>query len=205
MLLPRHKSALQNSITTAIGAILKASPFRTNTFQNIAVLIITMLCLLANPWKAKAHSPDVSSTMLVQQKDGSWILQIKAALTAFEFEIKVRYGENAFDTPEKFRELVLEHVLENLSIDFNLDECAHFQDGFVKLGHETSVVFKVIDLPETFNTITVKNGSFQHIFRNQSALIVLKKGMAKEQFILNKKNKHTATLEVKEAKFALKP
>jgi len=30
------------------------------------------------------HSPDVSSTMLVEQKDGTWVLQIRSALTAFK-------------------------------------------------------------------------------------------------------------------------
>lgn len=59
--------------------------------------------------------------------------------------------------------------------------------GFVKLGHETNVVFKVIDLPENFNTITLINSTFQNIYRNQSALIILKKEVAKEQFILKKK------------------
>ncbi|MCF8244262.1 MAG: hypothetical protein K9J37_05610 [Saprospiraceae bacterium] len=48
----------------------------------------------------------------------------------------------------------------------------------MQLGHETSVVFELAGVPENFSEISVKNSSFKDISRNQSALIVLKKGFA---------------------------
>ena len=52
-----------------------------------------------------AHQPDISSTILAQQKDKSWILQIRSPLSSFEYEIKNKYGSNSFANPEEFKDL----------------------------------------------------------------------------------------------------
>ncbi|MFK7908375.1 MAG: hypothetical protein AB8B69_24810 [Chitinophagales bacterium] len=152
---------------------------------------------------AKAHQPDISSTMLVEQEDGTWILQVRASLTAFEYEVNTHYGKDSYPTPEKFQELVISHLKENLSIHFNESVAAVFQNPYVKLGHETNAVFEVSGVPETWNSVSVKNSSFKDINRNQSALIILKKGFAKEQFVLNKANDHQVKLKASESKFVL--
>jgi len=153
---------------------------------------------------AQAHAPDVSSTILVQQKDGTWVLQIRSALIAFEQEINNRYGLNAYDTPEEFMNLVIEHLQENLNLTFNEKEDVKLTKGLVKLGHETNVLFTVLNVPENFNTLSVKNSSFKNIHRSQSALIIFKEGFEKQQFVLNGRNNYTATLEVNKSNFELK-
>jgi len=150
---------------------------------------------------AQAHQPDISSTMLVEQKNGSWILQVRAALIAFEYEVHTHYGKDSYTTPEKFQELAINHLKQNIVIHFNQQDTAIFQNAYVKLGHETNAVFEVLGIPETFHSISVKNSSFKDIHSNQSALIILKKGFHKEQFILNEANKHTANLMAQDAKF----
>jgi len=151
---------------------------------------------------AYAHQPDLSSTMLVEQADNEWVLQVRSALTAFQYEVKYHFGDSAYATPEEFQNLVLELVKENILIKFN-DANIRLDSGMVRLGHETNVVFKVSGTPKDIETLFVKNGAFSHVSRNQSALILLKKGFQKEQFILNFKNEHTVKLRATTDKFVL--
>lgn len=150
---------------------------------------------------AQAHQPDVSSTVLAESGDNTWVLQVRAALTAFEYEIHYHYGEDSYKTPKAFQELTRNYVKENLSILFDGTNAAILKNGMVKLGHETNVVFEVEGIPENFSNIEFKNTSFRDITRNQSALIILKKGFDKNQFVLNNENEHTANLTVEDSKF----
>jgi len=149
-----------------------------------------------------AHQADVSSTMLIERSPGDWVVQIRSALTAFEHEVKVQYGDDAFATPAEFKGLVIGHVEQNLLLQIN-DQRIDLSNGFVKLGHETSVVFELTDVPKNITTIKVINTSFMDIPRNKSALMVYKKDVSKEQFILDSKNQHSVKLEFDNSKFTL--
>lgn len=159
------------------------------------------LCLIFSSWMVQGHQPDVSSTMLIEQPDGSWLLQVRASLTAFQYEVRNKYGEDSYDTPEKFQELVSQHLAEQLTVFFNQKDTAVLQNAYVKLGHETNVVFEVLGVPKIIKSLSVQNSSFQNIHRNQSALLVLKKGFPKEQYILNNSNQHTIELLVDGSQF----
>lgn len=165
--------------------------------------LLIILYLLGSALMAQAHQPDVSTTLLIDRGDNNWVLQIRAALTAFQYEIKAEHGDSAYATPAEFQALVLRHVKKNLNLQFNQQESIVLQDGFVKLGHETNVIFKVLGVPKTIHGATIQNSSFQNIHRNQSALVVLKEGFTKKQFVLNNKNHHTAQLIVEGAAFEL--
>lgn len=169
-------------------------------FQWISVLC---LCFCLSIVSIQAHQADISSTVLMEQEDGNWLLQIKSPLTAFEYEIKQHYGEEAFATAEEFQELVLNYLKKNISIQINEGATATLQNGFVKLGHESNVIFQVTGIPNTINSVAVKNSSFADIHRNQSALLVLKKGFSKNQFILNNANQHSVNLIVQDSNFVI--
>lgn len=159
------------------------------------------ICILFCVSCIMAHQTDVSSTMLVEQADGTWVLQIGATMTAFQYEVIAQHGENAYDSPEQFKTLVVNHLKDNLSIYFNDQDPVELGQGRVKLGHETNVIFEVLGVPEEVKSIKVKNSSFKDIQRNQSTLLVLKTGFPKEQFVLNEENKHTLKLLVIDSKF----
>lgn len=161
------------------------------------------VCLLLGYGTIIAHSVDISSTILSEQKDNQWVLQVRGALAGIEYEVKERFGENSFSTPEEFRALVLEYMQEHISIQFNGENKAVLKNGIVRLGHETNVVFQVIGLPETINSLLIKNSSFKDISRNQSALIIFKEGFAKKQFLLNSENEHTVALNAENHMFVL--
>ena len=157
------------------------------------------LLLILVTWNVQAHQPDLSSTMLVEQGNNTWVLQIRSALSAFDQTIQANYPK--YESAEEFQALVLQHIQDNLQITFNDQVDATLQNGAIKLGHETSVVFEVIGVPENIESVYVKNSSFKSINRNQSALILLKKGFKKKQFTLSKKNDYALHLKVANAEF----
>lgn len=141
-----------------------------------------------------AHQPDISTTMLSQRDDGKWMLQITSSLTAFQAEVKTRFSENTYASVEEFEGLVLQHVRENVLFCINQRDTLQLGNAFVKVGHETSVVFEVMGMPENIASVYAQNTSFKDIHSNQSALIILKKGLPKEHFVLNNDNAHCVNL-----------
>lgn len=153
-----------------------------------------------------AHQADVSTTLLSQQTNGQWILQIKASLSAFKQEVTTSYPEETYQSPEEFQDLVIRHVMENISIVFDKNTEVKFQQPLVRLGHETNVIFEVVGVPENFERVFFKNSSFKDIHKNQSGLVILKEGFSQKQFVLNNTNEHTAELVVDGKQFVpLKP
>lgn len=148
-----------------------------------------------------AHNPDVSTTMLVEKENNQWVLQISASLTAFQYEIKAHFPE--YKTPQEFQQMVLEHIRNNVDITFNENQKIILNEGIVKLGHETKVVFEVLDVPFEINSVMVKNTSFKDMHNNKNALLLLKAGINKEHFILNNENDHTLKLVTDNNKFVL--
>ena len=165
---------------------------------------ILVLCLLASSWMAQAHQADLSTTMLVEQNEDQWVFQIRASLTAFQYEVRTHFAETPYKTPEEFKDFVIEHVKNNVTIYFNETDSVTLRNPYVKLGHETNVVFEVVGVPKNIESVFVKNSSFNDIHRNKSALVLLKKGFEKEQFVLNNDNEHSAELIVNEKSFELK-
>ncbi|PHI18501.1 hypothetical protein CEQ90_17630 [Lewinellaceae bacterium SD302] len=141
--------------------------------------------------------------MLAQQSNNTWVLQVRAALTAFDYVVEDQYGKNAYNTPEEFRQLVLQHVRKNITIHCDNADVAVFKEGRVSLGHETNVTFLITGIAENTKSLNISNTSFSKLPHNQSALMVLKEGYTKKQFILSNDNGHTANLEVGEAEFNL--
>lgn len=167
--------------------------------KNSFLLIFSFFLLTSS--SVLGHNPSHSSTMLVEGKNNEWTLFISSALTAFQYEIKNKYTANSYKTPEEFKNLVVKHLLENISIICDDNKKIQLENLAVKLGHGTKVSFKVSGMPVSFNTISIKNTSFQNLTKSQSALIILKKGISKEQFILNETNNHTLKLNIKGSNF----
>jgi hypothetical protein len=141
-----------------------------------------------------AHQPDISTTMLYQRDDGKWMLHITSSLTAFQAEVRTRFSGNAYGSVEDFERLVLQHVRKNVLFCINQRDTLQLGNAFVKVGHETSVVFEVAGMPENIASVQAQNTSFKDIYSNQSALIILEKGFPKEHFVLNNDNEHRVNL-----------
>ena len=167
------------------------------------VRLIILLSLFCLPFSAHAHQPDLSSTILAEKAENEWVLQVRAALTAFEYEVETRYGESAYATPEEFRELVAEYLRKELLVQFNGNEATILEDGVVNLGHETTVTFRLSSPPTGIQSVILSNTGFRHIARNQSAFYIAKADLAKTQVMLNSDNGYTANLQIENGQFVL--
>ncbi|KAG1658329.1 hypothetical protein GQR58_023086 [Nymphon striatum] len=98
--------------------------------------------------------------------------------------------------------MVIEHIKNNLQLSFNDSQNITLGKGDVRLGHETKVVFQVFGIPSDIKSVLVKSTVFDDIHRSQSALVLLKEGFNKEQFVLNDANNHTMELQVNGNEFA---
>lgn len=150
-----------------------------------------------------AHQADVSSTMLIEQEDNTWVLSIRSAFTAFEHEIHTHFSDSAYSTPDEFNQLVIDYFQDHVIILVNDHDTALLSHPVMKLGHESSLVFEVTGIPTIIQSIEVRNTAFQDIYHSQSALIILKKGMKKDQFLLNEDNQYGARLEIEKNSFLL--
>lgn len=164
-----------------------------------------MLCIgmLLVALTAKAHQTDISTTLLVEKENNSWVLQISASLTAFQQEVRLHYADTPYKTPEEFKQMVLDHLKKNVSFVFNGSDTIRLSNGFVQLGHETKVVFTVEGVPLNQTKLLVKNTAFTDVYKSKSALVILKKGFTKERFVLNDANKHRLVLRVQDTNFVL--
>ncbi|MDA8693247.1 hypothetical protein N9L92_04225 [Saprospiraceae bacterium] len=161
--------------------------------RNFAYILITVLFM---SWELDAHQPDYSSTVLMQQDDNSWILNVRAALTAFEYEVHNHYGDTSYTTPEGFQELVIDHMNENIEIIVNGGKVVNIDNGAVRLGHETNVFFKLLGMPDDLKSVTVINTTFKNIYNNQSYVSIVKNGIAPNKYTISNKNNHVANLKI---------
>ncbi|CDF78883.1 conserved hypothetical protein [Formosa agariphila KMM 3901] len=159
--------------------------------------------LLFMSWGAQAHQTNLSSTVLVEQENQKWVLQVSASLTAFEYQIEEYYGKSSYSTPKEFQKLVVDYVRAHVAITLNDNQLAVLTQGMIKLGHETSVTFQLSEMPKDIQLLSVYNGSFSNISRNKGVVYILKEGFNREQFILNNDNNHTVKLRTADSKFEL--
>jgi len=167
------------------------------------LFLTTLLSIVFFSFTLKIHDPEHSSTILIEQADGTWILQVNSAMTAFEYEVHSNFGENSYKTAEEFNEFVVKRLMKNISIKINNKNDVSLHNGTVKLGHETTVVFKVLGIPKKITTISFTNSIFKDIYNNQNTLIIIKKGFKKQQFLLNKKNDYTVQIKALKNQFTL--
>ncbi len=143
---------------------------------------------------AYAHQPDLSSLMIYEQ-NGKYLLIIKSSLTAFEGEIDYYFKKNAYKTPEEFQELVIKYFQKKCFVIANNDTIKFINTRTI-LGHETTVFAELTNVPNTINSIYVKNTLFQDMPNNMCELILTIKGLTQKQYILNKDNKQEVTLRL---------
>lgn len=140
-----------------------------------------------------AHQKNISSTMLVEVEEGKWILQVRAALTAFEHEVKYTFPDEKFESVEEFKAQVLQLMQDNVQLSFG-DKLYALKDGKVSLAHESSVTYPINIEGLDMSNIHIVQTAFDDIRSNKSAFIIRKSDAKPQQFILNKANLHTAKI-----------
>lgn len=153
---------------------------------------------------AAAHQPTTSTTMFSKTENGTWVLQVNSSLTAFESEIHYHYGKDSYKTAQEFEELVIKYLKKHIEVLANNKIVINLNQAYVKLGHETNVVFEIDTIPTPLTLMMVTNNSFKDINRSKSAFIILMDGYEKDHFVLEKDNNFTASIINTGSKFELK-
>ncbi|WP_405371045.1 hypothetical protein [Nonlabens sp. Asnod2-A12] len=166
----------------------------------LKITIVFMLMSLT----AAAHQPTTSTTMFSKTENGTWVLQVNSSLTAFESEIHYHYGKDSYKTAQEFEELVIKYLKKHIVVLANNKIVINLNQAYVKLGHETNVVFEIDAIPTPLTSMTVTNNSFKDINRSKSAFIILMDGYEKDHFVLEKDNNFTASIINTGSKFELK-
>ena len=163
--------------------------------------IVLIFVWFLMPVVASAHSTSQSSTVLVEGKSGQWTLQIRAALSAFESVVHNEYTIKGYSTPEEFEDLVFKLMSKNITLKIN-DQDILLKDPKIKLGHETLVVY-LIDVPANFQTVSLNNMMFEDIFISKNTFMILKNGVNRNLFALEKSNDFAAKVKLEDNGFVL--
>lgn len=161
--------------------------------------ILTMLLLMSNI--LFAHQPDLSNIVISRTDNGQVLLQVNSSLTAFQQEVNFVNGDGFYKTPEEFRNLVIQHFNNRFSMIINKKDTIKFKNPKVFLGHETKLVTEIIGLPETINSIQLKNELFKDIYHSKSMVIFLLAQFPTQKFTLNIDNKHQINIALKNGKW----
>ncbi|MDB2606173.1 hypothetical protein N9Y48_00180 [Zobellia sp.] len=153
------------------------------------------------PIVAFSHSPSQSSTILVEGKNNLWTLQIRTSLTAYEQVVHTAYTKEGYKTPEEFQTLMTALLSKNLHLKMDNKEIT-LTNPKIHLGHETIVVYEVVP-PKDFKTVQLENTLFQDIYGSASSFMVLKNGVKRNLFKLDKKNNYNARVDFENGEFVL--
>ena len=172
---------------------------------------ILTLFLIITTLSAFAHGSDVSSMVLVEKEDDTWTLQVRSSLNAFRKEVRLHFYDCAYQSKEEFNEQLLEHFDNTLSLTVN-NQNIDLGKGAVKLGHETTVFYKNIKIPQNINSLQINGSMFKEIYNSKVRVYVLRKEQnktnnkettPKKPFTLSKKNNFKVNLTLKENDFVL--
>jgi hypothetical protein len=163
--------------------------------KRVKIGLLMIALLLLGGKAVHAHQSELSNIMIFEQ-NGKKLLMIKSALTAFEGEVDFHYTKAAYKTPEAFTQLVINRFYNTCCVIIN-DDTIRLINPQVILGHETTVVAELTNMPPTINAFYIKNTFFEDMPSNQCALILTINDLPQKQFILNKTNNQEALLSVK--------
>lgn len=149
-----------------------------------------------------AHQPDIASTILSQQKNGSWVLQLRGSLLALQQQVRYHYSDTAYTNIEEFKSLTLDYIQKNVSVIANGKKIDLGKPIF-RLGHETNIVFQLKGMPASIDRFTVINSILKDFNKNRNILVVLKEHFQKTQFILSRENNHTVSFLLDNFEFRL--
>ena len=164
---------------------------------------LILVLMLLHSLHTQAHQTDLSTTLLIEQNPGHWIMQLSGALTAFEYEVQTNFPPDSFASKEEFEKLLIEYVKKSTEVRFN-NKLISIHHGSVRLGHETNVLLELTTFSEVVQNISIINNTFKDIHNNQSNLVIIKKDYSQDPYILNQKNKYSAEFILEGGKFAIK-
>ena len=158
------------------------------------LLLTLLLATLTGPgW---AHSPQISTVTLVQNKDNTWTLMMGASLSAYQYALAdghINRQTNSIQAAD-FQPLLLAHLRKNIRIKANGSDTISLQNGRVVLGHETDVRFDVVGMPEQVQLLDVQQLSFAGLGQHVCILKVITQTSGSLTSVLQQDNDYAVSL-----------
>lgn len=149
-----------------------------------------------------AHTPQISSIALVQNKNNKWNLVISASLSAFQYEAISSHPSQKIDgiTADAFQTMIVRHLREQIRIVAN-NQQAWLERGKVILGHQTDVNFDVAGMPDQLHTLHIQQLGFSSLRDHYCVLKVITKDISSNNFILQKSTDFSTSLHLRDGQF----
>jgi hypothetical protein len=165
------------------------------------VICLFCCCML------KAHNPQISTIAIVQEKDNKWVMIVSSSFTAYEFEIKNSYPTMKMDSlnTETFQKLLLKHFREKIKIEANGVGTIQLKNGKIILGHQTDVRFDIMGMPEILKSLDLQHLGFGTLRDHYCILKIITREHNSQNFILQKENNFSMSLEINNSGFAERP
>lgn len=166
--------------------------------RKITVIAIFLFSTLA----LHAHTPQISSIALVQNKENKWNLVISASLSAFQYELMNSNPNQKLDSiaADQFQAFIVEHLKKNIKIEANR-RFATLRNGKVILGHQTDINFDVSGMPDQLESLNLQQLGFGTLRDHYCVLKVIAKNNSSNNFILQRGNNFSISLGLKNKAF----
>ena len=154
---------------------------------------IYIFFILLVPILSKAHSPLISTVAIIKSKENTWSVHISASLSAFQYALINADKSLQLDSlsSDLFQQRVIDLLRRKLRVQITGRENIILEDGIVKLGHETEVVFKLSVKENNPRSIKIKNESFLSIADHYCVVKVITPDGASSNILLEKDNEYS--------------
>jgi hypothetical protein len=141
----------------------------------------------------KAHSPLISTVAIIKSKENTWSMHISASLSAFQYALTNDDRSLQLDSisSDLFQQRVIDLLRRKLRVQIPSGVNIILEDGIVKLGHETEVVFKLSVRENNPRSIKIKNESFLSIAEHYCVVKVITPDGASSNILLEKGNEYS--------------
>jgi len=149
------------------------------------ILIFLFIC--SSPC-LQAHNSQISTITLLQNDEHIWSVHIGASFDSFQYRIRTYFPDVKSDklSALEFQKLVLRYLKETVVIKTNGNEFILFENGMVKIGHQTDVTFMVSGMPSKLSALYLKLNGFNENSKHNSILKIRTPKSNSKNFVLKK-------------------
>jgi hypothetical protein len=161
--------------------------------------IIFFSFLLLESLLSFAHSPQISTVALVQSEGNKWHLIVSGSLGAYEIELKNNNTNLVLEglKANEFQRMFIEHLFKKIKITANGEHQGVLKNAKIILGHQTDINFEVDGMPEKLTSLYIEQSGFETLRDHYCILKVITLAKESQNFMLQKNNDYSITLEYK--------
>lgn len=158
--------------------------------------LLILSLLIGMTLSIRAHNPQISTLVLVQQPNKQWHLMVGSSLSAFQYALQSKELLNPSDTIQAstFQALLLNYLRDHIQLSLNDGQPLKLTNGMMIVNHQTDVRFDVPGMPQHLQSLVISQQSFVDLKHHYCLLKISPYGGTSSQFILQHNNHFTVSL-----------